>query len=590
MTTIQETPGQVQSNEENIDAASRVRDLIAPLIATVGDDSERDALREALEDLTLEVEDPDHPALSATSITPAVDRDAAAQERLNQLEYRREKARRTAKELIRKEELGDAGGKDDPDTVPVILGENFDTVERPDEDNLVQEFLNHGGQTILYALEKIGKTKLVHDLVASLTTGRKFLDVLDVVQAPEGSRVVIVDTELEPWAAVSRMKELNLDPARVALIPAKTYSRSLDVLDPEKAGKWAEKLRDVGAWVVIFDTLGPLITRNGYDNNSDAGAFLLALRDLVAASGAVGHVVVDHESPKAADSGKGPKGDTSKTAYADQITHLQGQRGDDGALPTEYVMDSRGRAGDGHWELARLDSHFSADPANSVRFKRDPLATAAHKLQDRVKEVVETIREQIAAAHPSREPHDTRNFPSKRNLAETCWAKIDSSDAPGQHRWRDVLDILIRHHVLEVENPTSSSAVLRPGNGYAPDPYATVVVAAPEGQGTPLDLDADGPTPAEKVFGPQLTAVAESEGSDGDPCHDERVAQTVADVLDKLQQAPGQPMKLSRVVRNPELREDVRRELGETPDVTVTSAGSNRRGWTLTYSPESETS
>jgi hypothetical protein len=387
--------------------------------------------------------------------------------------------------------LGDAAGQDDPATVPVILGENFNQIERPEHHDVVEGFTPWGGLSLLYAQEKLGKTMMVHDLVPCLSTGRQFLDVLAVQAVPDGQRVVVFDSELETWDAAQRMEALGLDPAKVALVPVKAYSRSLDFLDPAKAHAWAQRLREMGAYYVIFDTLGPILTRNGYDNNTEAGDYLLALREVMEVAKVTGGMVVDHESPKAVDRGKGPKGDTSKTAYASQIVYLQGDRGDDGSLPTEYVLDSRGRAGDHRWNVSRKGTHFSADPANAPKFTVDREGRDAYAAFGTVTAILARSHDELSAA--AKDPDSPANWPTKSNLVAMCG---DESTIMGRDRFRGAVSRLIKDGCLAYYTPSKGFAVVYPTGKQPVNPPASV-----ESMGTPLDPSAV--SPGERVFGPQ---------------------------------------------------------------------------------------
>lgn len=369
-------------------------------------------------------------------------------------------ARRKAAE--RAAEVGD---------VPIYIGADALAVPVPENRWRVDHVISSGAQVLFYAREKTGKSKFVHNLAACLTSGRRFLDRYDIAPMRPDGRVVLVDTELEGWELSERLRRWHgdIDGSHLGMIALKNHAQGFNPMDDVSRAYWTHVLRDMNAEVVVFDTLGPLIRRNGLDDNVDSGTFMLALRDMCHDAGVDVHVVVDHESAKSSNPGNGPKGDSGKTAFASHVWYLAAED-NDGEEPTSYRFTTSGRAPDVSLELTRDGGHFTTMGAQIV--KPDKCVEDAHLVYPTILELLEDAHAELCGDDPDSD--DRTNWPSRHKLISDAQPRARRLKI-GRDRLRAAVDHLVAVGSLEQIHTTRTQTLIRP-TGSAPQPVGTYTV------------------------------------------------------------------------------------------------------------------
>jgi hypothetical protein len=171
-----------------------------------------------------------------------------------------------------------------------------DLLDEPDDDPTyrIDGLWPTGGNIILAAARKAGKTTLVGNLARSLVDGDAFLGMPGPAHVngfevtPADGMVAILDLELDRrmlrrWLrdqAIGKRDQVMAESLRGRV-------HLFDVLDDKRRGKWARVLEQYGVKVLILDPLGALLDAYGRDenSNSDVGPVLQALDALKAEAG-----------------------------------------------------------------------------------------------------------------------------------------------------------------------------------------------------------------------------------------------------------------------------------------------------------------
>ncbi|PPF83774.1 hypothetical protein C5E07_09785 [Pseudoclavibacter sp. RFBJ3] len=165
----------------------------------------------------------------------------------------------------------------------------FLAVEDNDAEFCIDGLLPTGGNAILAAAYKAGKSTFVGNVVRALADGQPVLGKY----ATEVRDVVLIDNELDERTLRRWIRDqgiTNTDRVRVVSLRGKTST--FNILEDATRALWASQLR--GADLVIFDCLRPVLDALGLDENKDAGRFLVAFDALKAEAGISEGVVVHH--------------------------------------------------------------------------------------------------------------------------------------------------------------------------------------------------------------------------------------------------------------------------------------------------------
>ena len=150
-----------------------------------------------------------------------------------------------------------------------------------------------GGRVMLSAQYKAGKTTLVANLVRALADAEPFLGAFDV--ATPARRLVLLDDELGDDMVRRWLREQHIDnTAAVAdVVTLRGRLSSFNPADDRNRGRWAARLRDLGADYLVLDCLGPVLAALGIDENAP-GEFLAAFDALLHDAGIEDSLMVHH--------------------------------------------------------------------------------------------------------------------------------------------------------------------------------------------------------------------------------------------------------------------------------------------------------
>ena len=211
--------------------------------------------------------------------------------------------------------------------------DEFLAVEDEPEVHRVERLWPVGGRVVLAAQYKAGKTTLRDNLVRSLVDGGPFLGHF-TVHPPEG-RVVVIDDELDERMLRRWMRDqgiVNTD--RVVVLPLRGKVGTFDLLDEDCRARWAKRIIEAEASVLILDCLRPVLDALGLSEDKDAGRFLVAFDALLAEAGASEAVVTHHMG----HTGERSRGDTRIRDWPDVEWQLLRERPDEGA---EQLAEAR---------------------------------------------------------------------------------------------------------------------------------------------------------------------------------------------------------------------------------------------------------
>lgn len=172
----------------------------------------------------------------------------------------------------------------------------------PDPDVLyrVGELLPVGGNAVVWAQYKAGKTTLLGNLVRSLVDGSPFLGSYEVDRS---KAVAILDFELDARTLRRWLRELGIaNPEGVRVMSLRGRVSAFDIRDPEVRAAWAAAL--AGVDVLIVDPLRPILDALGLDENREVGKFLVPL-DALKLDAGISELVVAHHAGHSSERSRG---------------------------------------------------------------------------------------------------------------------------------------------------------------------------------------------------------------------------------------------------------------------------------------------
>ena len=178
---------------------------------------------------------------------------------------------------------------------PMFGGAEF--LAQPDDEPVyrINDLWPSGGNVVLAAQFKSGKTTAVHNLLRSLCDGAPFLGRFHVTP-PDGA-VFVIDAEMPARSARRWLNEQMIARAdRFRYQNIRGSASSFNILLPELRRTWAGRIADAGTAVVVLDCLGPVLAALGLEENSgaDVGRLLEAFQELLRDAGVREAVVVHH--------------------------------------------------------------------------------------------------------------------------------------------------------------------------------------------------------------------------------------------------------------------------------------------------------
>lgn len=165
----------------------------------------------------------------------------------------------------------------------------FLAVQDEDAAWAVDGLLPRGGNAMLIAQFKAGKSTLVQNLVRAIADGSDFLQAYGTEQGV----VTLIDDELDARTLRRWLREQGIGrPENVRVLPLRGRIGSFDLLNPVVRAQWADVLR--GSRVLILDCLRPALDGLGLSEDKDAGKFLTAFDALKLEAGVSETVIAHH--------------------------------------------------------------------------------------------------------------------------------------------------------------------------------------------------------------------------------------------------------------------------------------------------------
>jgi AAA domain len=138
-----------------------------------------------------------------------------------------------------------------------------------------------GGNVILAAQFKAGKTTLRDNLIRSWCDGYSFLGRYPIT--PAAGHLVIIDAEMPARIARRWLNDQMITHTeRFSYVNIRGAAASLNILAPAPAAEWTRLMTGAGA--VLVDCIGPVMAALGLDESKspDTGRFLAALERVLA--------------------------------------------------------------------------------------------------------------------------------------------------------------------------------------------------------------------------------------------------------------------------------------------------------------------
>ncbi len=184
----------------------------------------------------------------------------------------RQRARREARRIL------DAEDRDATDDVPdpILLADLLDEDDDGEPEWRIEGVWPLGGNVLLAAGAKSGKTTTTGNVVRSLVDGDRLFRIYPVRPVDDGI-VTILDFEM-PRRTVKRwLRDQGIrNTRRLAIWTERGMAARFDVRDPEVRARWVAKLRAAATKVWIIDCLSPICSALGIneDKNNEVGELL----------------------------------------------------------------------------------------------------------------------------------------------------------------------------------------------------------------------------------------------------------------------------------------------------------------------------
>lgn len=204
-----------------------------------------------------------------------------------------------------------------------------------------------GGNVLLAATAKTGKSTVVANLVRSLCDGDNFLDNPDffVHAIPAGRTLALLDLEMNERRVrdeLGAQQIQNIDRLRVAVL--RGQSQSFDITNDEQRQSWIEYLKANNVHTLIIDPIAPLLAQLGVDENDNFGvAQLFNMLDRVKAEAGVVDMMVVHHCGKSISTTWSPRGASRFADWPDALWMLKKDSEDQNDPTAPRLMKAIGR-------------------------------------------------------------------------------------------------------------------------------------------------------------------------------------------------------------------------------------------------------
>lgn len=185
----------------------------------------------------------------------------------------RQRARRAAKRLVDAEERADEDFEiPEPTQLTVLLGEEDEV-----EDWRIKDVWPRGGNILLTAGAKAGKTTTTGNIVRCLVDGDRFLKVFPVDPIAECERVAIIDFEMPRKSVKKWLRQQAIrNTDSVVIWTERGKAAKFDLREQEIRAKWVARLVEKNSKVWMIDCLSPVLSALGINenDNTEVGRFL----------------------------------------------------------------------------------------------------------------------------------------------------------------------------------------------------------------------------------------------------------------------------------------------------------------------------
>lgn len=216
----------------------------------------------------------------------------------------------------------------------------------------IDDILTMRGNLLISAYRKTGKTSLILNLLASLTSQAKFLGAYPVI--PLAGTVCYVNIELQQSLLRKYCVEMDIDPGgdRVLIQDYRGQISRFMVQEEGWRAEYADMLVEHKVKALVIDPIQPIIAMHGGDsNNNDEARTVMELLGEIANLADLHHlIVVDHTGHMDKTRARGASG---KEDWADMLWNIRGadNSNDRQLLATgravsgscEYTMNERKR-------------------------------------------------------------------------------------------------------------------------------------------------------------------------------------------------------------------------------------------------------
>lgn len=259
-------------------------------------------------------------------------------------------------------------------------GTAFLAAEVGEPNYLVEGLWPRGGNVVLAARAKTGKTTFALNLVRCLLTGQPFLDEFAVDQV--AGTICIIDLELSSSMLRSWMGDLDLGNDRLLVVPARGEGGWLaqQLADPSARSKLAAWLRGRSVEVLIIDPLSALLAGAGIEenSNSEVGRLLRGQLDALVEEAGISELMVVHHAGHGADRARGASAllDWPDATWTYSLNERE--RGDDDELDARQSAKPRFFTAVGR-DVAFPKTPVSYDPDTRRLALNDPTVFLAEK-------------------------------------------------------------------------------------------------------------------------------------------------------------------------------------------------------------------
>lgn len=144
----------------------------------------------------------------------------------------------------------------------------------PDQLLTVNHLWPRGGNVLLAAQAKAGKSTLVANLLRALCDGDALFDDLDfeVNPVPKGRTVALLDLEMNERRIRDELGIQQIQhPEKMLIAALRGQSESFDITNDEQRMLWVNYLKEQKVHTLIIDPIAPLLAQLGVDENDNFG-------------------------------------------------------------------------------------------------------------------------------------------------------------------------------------------------------------------------------------------------------------------------------------------------------------------------------